>query len=150
MWATILTILLLLTPQQAVQEFAEIQAERIVNDWSHSTDLDSLMGPGLCEGVGERIGTGPSLERIERAWRESPSHAIIPTAQPWDYRYTAVYTVGEQLYVVDIWCVYWKEDNEIHNNTTSREIQARDRSIESVPLRLTGGSPGRSRFCWPD
>ena len=131
LWAAaLLTVTLLLNPQQVVQEFAETQAERIENDFTHSVDLADLIGPNKCGAVGERIGTGPNMERIERAWKESPSHAIIPTAQSWDYNYTAINKVGTQLYVVDIWCVYWKDTNEKSNGTAGVNAERQERFLQ--------------------
>ena len=112
---TLIIAILLASPaiDQEVRSFAEDQVQRITTDFTHSADLGELVGEGLCSAVGERIGTGPSMKRIERAWKESPTHTVIPTAQDWDYRHTAQWTspMG-QLYVVDIWCEYWEEAPE--------------------------------------
>lgn len=122
----LLVVMLLASPavEQEVRSFAEKHVQRITTDFTHSADLGDLVGEGRCGAVGERLGVGPNIEWIERAWEESPPHAVIPTLQDWDYRYTAQQRgpMG-RLYVVDLWCEYWEEAPEpdvIETNTIER------------------------------
>lgn len=78
-----------------------VQAIAAAGDLFHS-DLTPLLA--VCGWAGENVGKGPNIERIDRAYLDSPAHAAN-IAHPRTHSARATTTRAGVLFVADLYCI---------------------------------------------